>query len=643
VAGEGGLLSQPPKFKGMEHMDKNDTWPKLLAHNFRIYGDKHKAMRYKHYGIWRSYTWKDYYLETKYLALGLLSLGFKPKDRLLIVGDNAPEWYYAELAAQTNRGIAVGAYADLTIDELCYVASLVHPSLAVVEDQEQVDKLLESRENLPELKKIVYWNYKGLSSYSDPLLIGYREVIDLGKKTESQKPDLFEKNIEAGKADDVCAFVFTAGTTGSHPKAAMHTFASLRAGADSYLSLSPWYASDDFVPYLTPAWIHGQWTAIGCHLLSACTLDFAEKPETQQRDAKEIEPTIALFGARVWESQAAGMQARLHGARALKKLALKVFMPFSKKWTDCLINDTTKSFSTRVMYALSNFLIFRLIRKSIGLSRARLCYSTDGLLSPEAFEFFHGLSIPINFIYATTEAGMIAGSKNDFVRPDMVGKPFTGSEIKIVDGGEIAFRHDGIFLGYVNNPEETQKVLKDGWFYTKDMGSLDNNSYLRVVDRAGSIIRLSSGETLSPQSVECRLRFSPNIRDAWVFSGPDNSWISAAIIINYDNVSGWAGQRRLSFNSFAELSRLPEVCELIKQDIERINKTLPAGLRIKTFVNLNREFDPDQGEMTRTRNLKRSQIEENFKQVIDSIYTVKNQSQTGAQDPSLTVISVGGA
>jgi long-chain acyl-CoA synthetase len=628
----------------MEHMDKNDTWPKLLAHNYHIYGDRYKAMRYKHYGIWQSYSWNDYYLEVKYLALGLSSLGFNPHDKLLIVGDNAPEWYCAELAAQANHGVAVGAYADLSTDELCHVAIDSQSALAVVEDQEQVDKLLEARKNLPGLKKIVYWNYKGLTQYKDPILIGYREVLDLGKKADSQQPDLFEKNVEAGKADDICAFVYTAGTTGSQPKAAIHSFSTLRAGADYYLSLNTWRTNDDYVPYLTPAWIHGQWTAIGCHLISACTLDFAEKPETQQRDAKEIEPTIALFNARVWESLAAEMQARIQGVSSLKRLAFKVFMPYSRMWANYKLNSGTAGGADRTMYAFSDFLLLRRIRKSLGLSRARLCYSTDGLLSTEALSFFHGLSIPLNIIYATTEGGVAAGSRPNLVKSDVIGPPFNGTELKITQEGEIAYRQAGVFLGYFQNPDETAKALKDGWFFTHDKGAIDKNGNLTVYDCAESMVCLSSGDVLSPQQIECRLRFSPNIRDAWVFASPDNKWTSAAIVINFNNVGRWAGQKRLSFNSFAELSRLSDVQELIKQDIEQVNKTLPKSLRIMRFVNLDREFDPDQGEVTRTRKLRRKRLSECNKPILDAIFADNDQSPKEIQEnvTKLNVISVGG-
>ena len=316
------------------YREKGDTWPKILKYNYETYGDNRRAMRHKHYGIWQVYTWKDYYLNVKYLALGLLSLGFQPGDKLLIVGDNAPQWYYAELAAQANHGASVGVYSDLIPPEIKYIAENSEAIFTIVENQEQVDKFLQIKDELPLLKKVIYWNYKGLSHYDDPMLMGYREVYRLGEKYEVEHPGLFEQNVETGKADDVCAIVYTSGTTGSAPKGAVHTYRTMRTGADYHLHLDPWYENDNVVPYLPPAWMTEQWFGIGCHLLSGCTLNFAEAPETQQRDTRETGPSIVFYGARLWESQAAMVQARILAADVIKSLAFRLLMPIGYKMAD---------------------------------------------------------------------------------------------------------------------------------------------------------------------------------------------------------------------------------------------------------------------------------------------------------------------
>jgi len=257
--------------------EKGDTWPKILKCNYEKYGDNHKAMRYKFFGIWQPYTWKDYYLNVKYLALGLLSIGFEPGNKVLIIGDNAPQWYYAELAAQANHGVSVGAYADLTPKEIQYIAENCEARFAIVEDQEQIDKLVQIKDELPLLKKIIYWNYKGLAHYSDPLLTGFREILRLGEEYEGEHPGVFEQNVNTGQPDDVCAIVYTSGATGVAPKGAVHTYQSLRTGADYLLRLDPWFEKDNVVPYLPAVWITEQWYGIGCHLLSGSILNFPER------------------------------------------------------------------------------------------------------------------------------------------------------------------------------------------------------------------------------------------------------------------------------------------------------------------------------------------------------------------------------
>ena len=312
-----------------------------------------RALRHKHYGVWQPYTWKDYYLRVKSLALGLMSLGLKPGDKVLIVGDNAPEWYYADLAAQCGHGVPVGAYSDLTSKEIKTIAENSDARFAVVQDQEQVDKLLLVKEALPHLKKVIFWNYKGLAHYADPILIGFREVLERGEKYEKEHPGLFERNVESGKADDVCAIVYTSGTTGEEPKGAVHTFRTLRAGAEYHLRLDPWYENDNIVPYLPPVWINEQWLAIGCHLLSGSTLNFAEGPETQERDAREIGPTIVFRGARVWENQAAMVRARISSADLMNRVRLSSVHAFGQPDGRGGLQETEAESFPETIYALA--------------------------------------------------------------------------------------------------------------------------------------------------------------------------------------------------------------------------------------------------------------------------------------------------
>jgi long-chain acyl-CoA synthetase len=605
--------------------DKGDTWPKILKYNYQKYGDNRRALRHKRYGIWQPYTWKDYYLNVKHLALGLLSLGFEPGDKLLIIGDNAPEWYYAELAAQAGHGASVGVYADLIPAEIQQIAENSEARFAVVENQEQADKLLQIKDELPLLKSIIYWSYKGLAHYDDPILVGYKQVLQRGEKYEEEHPGLFEQNVETGKADNVCAIVYTSGTTGAAPKGAVHTYRTMRAGADYHLQLDPWYENDNVVPYLPPAWITEQWLGIGCHLLSANILNFAEAPETQQRDTRETGPSIVFYGARQWESQAAMVQARILDADAVKRFAVRLLMPIGYKVADLKLQNKRPNLFQKIAYSLADIALFRRIRGSLGLSNARICYSTGATLSPDAFRFYHALNLPLKSLYGTTEGGALTGARNDDIRSETVGPVHQGAEVRITDTGELTYRQPGIFVGYYKDPKKTAEVLKDGWFYSGDSALIREDGHVVFLDRGRELVRLASGDKLTPQLIEARLRFSPYIKDAWILAGPDKAYVSAIIIINYDTVSRWAGQRRVAYTTFAELSQQPEVHELVRQDIKRVNSALPPGSRVKKYVNLYRELDPDEGELTRTRKLRKTFLEERYRELIAAIYGDKTE------------------
>ena len=459
--------------------------------------------------VWQSFTWKEYYLEVKYLALGLLSLGFEAGDRLLIVGDNGPQWYCGELAAQADHGVSAGVYSDLTPREIGYMVRNSGAVVALVQDQEQVDKLLEIKDGVPALKKIVYWNSKGLSHYDDPLLMGYGQVLELGEAYEGEHRGLFEENVEKGRADDLCALVYTSGTTGSAPKGALHTYRTMRAGAEFYLRLDPWREGDNVVPFLPPAWMTEQWFGIGGHLLSASTLNFAEEPETLRRDNREIGPTIVFHRARLWESQAAAVQARILGAEGLRKLAFRLFMPLGFRMADLRLHRKQASVPFRMLYALAHMVLFRRIRKSLGLSRARICYSFGALLSPDAHRFYHALNLPLKSVYGTTEGGALTGAENGEISPETVGPPFEGCEVTIAGRGEIVYRQAGSFVGYHEDPDATAAMVEDGWFHSGDLGFVREDGHLVVLDRAESLVELAGGERLAPQSIECRLRFEP--------------------------------------------------------------------------------------------------------------------------------------
>jgi long-chain acyl-CoA synthetase len=627
-----------------QYKEKGDTWPKVLQFNYEKYGDDRRAMRHKHYGVWHPHSWKDYYLNVKQLALGLLALGSEPGDKVLIIGDNAPQWYYAELAAQANHGVSVGLFSDLLPSEIKYIAENSDARFAVVESQEQVDKFLQIKDALPLLKKVIYWSYKGLARYDDDILIGYREVLKLGENFEAEHPGRFEQNVAAGRADDVCAIIYTSGTTGSAPNGAVHTYRTLRAGADYLLKLDPWSEEDNIVPYLPPVWINEQWTGIGCHLLSAGILNFAEAPETQQRDSQETGPSIVSYGARPWESQAAMVQERILGADAVKRFAFRVLMPIGEKMAELKYRKQKPGVFLKVLYFFADKILFRSIKNSLGLTNARICYSTGAILSPDAFKFYHALNLPLKSLYGSTEGGVLTGADNDDIHFETVGPAYEGTQVKFADDGELIYRQPGVFVGYHKDPQKTDAVLKDGWFHSGDSGFIREDGHIVFVDRIKDLMELSGGHKVAPQFLESRLRFSPYIKDAWVLAGPEGAYVSAIIIINYDNVSRWAGQKRVAYTSFGELSQAPEVYELVRRDIDRVNRTLPPGSQVKKYVNLHKEFDPDEAELTRTRKLRKIFLAERYRELTDAVYADKSEvpieARAGDRDEHTGTINI---
>jgi long-chain acyl-CoA synthetase len=636
------------------YQEKGDTWPKMLKYNYEKYGDKHIAMRYKHHGIWQTYNWKDYYLSVKYLALGLLSLGFQPGDKLLVIGDNDPQWYNAELAAQANHGVAVGLYSDLTPQEVKYIAANSEARFAVVADQEQVDKFLQVKDGLPRLEKIIYWRYKGLSGYNDQALTDYRQVRQLGEKYEAEHPGAFEQNIATGSAGDICAIIYTSGTTGDVPKGAVHTYGTLKPGAEYFLHLDSWYEDDNIASYMPPAWITEQWFGIGCHLLSGGILNFAERPETQQHDIREIGPEVLYYNSRIWERQAVTAQARIRGADPLKRLVYRLLMPIGYKMADARLNKQRPGLLVKILYPLADFMVLRPLRDSLGLPNARVCYTTGAILSPEAIRFYHALNVPLKNQYGLTEGGVVSCCRTGDISLDTVGTIPRGVQVRITNRGELIIRQPGVFLGYYNDSAQTTEVLKNGWFYSGDSARINEAGHVVFIDRLRDLVEMNCGETLAPQLIESRLKFSPYIRDAWVLAGPDKAYTSAIITIDFENVSRWADRMRVVYTTFNDLSQKPEVYEIIRQDIKRINKTLPQGCRVMKYTNLHKEFDPDESELTRNRKLRKKFVEERYRELINAIYSDKTEvpieaqikyrdGKTGIIKTVISIKSVGGA
>jgi long-chain acyl-CoA synthetase len=614
----------------MDVLEKADTWPKLLRQNAERYGTRGRAMRYKHYGIWQTYSWRDYLTNVKYLSLGLLSLGFQPGNRLLVVGDNSPEWYFAQLAAQCNRGVSVGLYSDLSAAEIEYIARDSQADFAVVEDEEQTDKLSTIRERLPGLKTVVYWRYKGLGKQNEASLTGLREVLRLGREYEEAHPAAFEENVATGKADDICSVVYSSGATGD-PKGALHTYGSLMADSRRFSELNQLTAKDELVSYLPPAWITEQWLLSGCHLLSGGTVDFAESAQTHREDMREIGPTLVVYNSRLWESIAGEVRARMRGASLVKRTASRLLFPVGNKVADARLAGRKPAPYWLALNWLADLVVFRPIRDLLGLPHARICYSSGSSLAPETIRFFNALKVPLRTVYGSTEAGAIAGAAREFQRAGTAGKLNPGVELCVSDDGEILVRHSGTFVGYCGLAPADQSGANEGWVATGDRGYLTPDGDLVFVDRMASMTALPSGDIISPQEIESRLRYSPYIRDAWLLAGSDRPHVSVVIIVDAANTGRWADKAKVAYTTFADLSQKPEVYDLIAREIAAVNEGLPEAQRIHSFVNLHKEFDPDEVELTRNRKLRRQVLAERYDTLVDALKGDGSEVEVEAQ------------
>lgn len=596
------------------------TWPQVLRYNYRKFGKKHLAMRYKHHGIWYPITWEDYYLQVKYLALGLVSLGFQHDDKLLIIGDYAPQWNYAALAAQANHGLSIGLHPDLTTAEIAASARKTKARFAIAEDQEQVDKFLQIKDKLPSLEKVIFWKHKGLTGYHQPMLASIGQVMEDGQGYEKRHPDTFEEHISSGKAEEICAIIYTSGTTGD-PKGVIHTYFSTFHGAEYLLDLGPLRETDNIACYLPPVWMLEYLLSIGCHLLSGSILNFAEEVETQPQDLREIGPDLVYYNARQWESQAGTVQARVQGADVLKRSVYRWFISVGNRVADCRFQGRSPGLFLKMANVLGNVCLFRPIRDSLGLPRARICYTSGAVLSPDAFRFYHSLGVPLKTIYGTTEGGLLSGAPANDIHPDTAGKVLAGIEMGIRADNEIVYRQPAMFSGYYEEPELTRKNLREGWFSSGDAGTITDDGQLIYYDRKDDLVRLACGEMLAPQMVESRLKYSPFIKDAWVVAEPEGSVVAAVIIINYANVGKWAGKNQIAYTTLRDLSQKPAVYDLIERDVTRINADISVGCQISRFVNLHKEFDPDEGELTRDGKLRRNYLKERYAELVGAIFS----------------------
>jgi long-chain acyl-CoA synthetase len=595
-----------------------DTLPKLLLRNQQIWGDK-VAWRKKRFGIWQEYTWNEIFEKVKVISLGLMSIGFEVGDRVCILGDNNPEWFMAEMAVVGARGIVIGLYPDSQPSEVKYYVEHSESKFVVAQDQEQVDKLLKVKGDLPSLKKVVYWDERGMRHYNDPILMTWGELTRLGKDCERSHPKLFEDNIALGKGSDPHMIVYTSGTTGV-PKGALTNHERGLAMALRMQALNPIYGTDDYVTTSLPGWGVEQGQGLIPSLLWGVKLNFPEEPETIAEDLREVSPQQLLYPPRVWEQLASSMIFNIEESNVAKRGIYKLCLPVGYKAADLSISRGRTGLFWRALRALAELLVFRPLRDRHGYARVRLPWTAGAMLSPDTVRFFRAIGLNIRQIYGTTETGSLTVHTDDDFKFESVGKPILDRLVRIGNDGEILSDMEGISLGYYRNQEATEKLFRGGWCHTGDAGYLDEEGHLQYIDRVEDMKQLADGTRFSPQYIESRLKFSPYIRDVLCVAGGKRESIGAVVNIDFDHVGHWAEKKKIAYTTYADLSQKAEVLQVIRGEIERINTTLPPDTRIKRFVNLHKEFDPDEEELTRSRKLRRKFMEDRYQDLLEMIY-----------------------
>jgi len=601
-----------------------DTFPKLLRHNARKWGEDRVAMREKEFGIWQPYTWKDYYEHVKYFSLGLVAMGLKKGDTISIIGDNRPEWLWAELAAQSAGAIGIGIYQDSILKEVSYIINHAASRFVVAEDQEQVDKVLDMGDEIPTVEHIIYTDPRGMRKYDDPRLVYFPEVEERGREFEKKNPGIFDQMVDATDPEACAQICTTSGTTGN-PKLAMLSHRNMLSMAANLGKVDPKYESDEFVSFLPLPWIGEQMMCVASALLFGFTVNFPEEPETATENIREIGPHVIFSPPRVWENLAATVQVKIMDASPMKRFLFHKCLPVGYMWADLKFQKKQPTFWQKVQYGLAYLIMFRALKDRLGFTNIRSASTGGAALGPDTFRFFHALGVNLKQIYGQTEISGISCIHHDGdIKFDTVGKPIPETEIRIHNPdpkgvGEVISRSPALFMGYYKNEEATRETIVDGWLYSGDAGYFDEDGHLVIIDRMKDIMTLKGGERFSPQFIENKLKFSPYIKEA-VCIGHERDYIIAMICIDYGIVGKWAEDRRINYTTYTDLASKPEVYGLIEGEVRRVNESLTEHQRIRKFVLLYKELDADDDELTRTRKVRRRFIDQKYADIIEAIY-----------------------
>ncbi len=609
------------------------TFPRLLLEH-AAKRPHSPALREKEYGIWQATTWAALAELVRHLACGLAQAGLKRGDHIVVIGENRPRLYATMLAAQALGAIPVPLYQDAAAQEYVFPINNAEICFAVVEDQEQVDKLIDLREQCPQLASIWYDDPRGLRNYSVPGLASVDALISAGQARHAAQPAFFDQQVQQGQPDDVAAMFFTTGTTGN-PKGVVHSHFTLIDRASAGAQFDKLTAAEEVLAYLPPAWIGQNIFSYAQWLVCGYVVNCPESAATVTIDLKEVGPTYYFAPPRVFEGLLTSVMIRMEDAGAIKRKLFHHYMALARRVGPALMDGTLVdgkpvSAADKLNYQLGNLLIYGPLRNTLGLSRVRVAYTAGEAIGPDLFTFYRSIGVNLKQLYGSTETAVFVCLQPDNeARADTVGVPIAGVEIKLTEAGEILVKSPGLLKGYYKNPAATAEVLTpDGWYHTGDAGFIDAGGHLKIIDRAKDVGRIKGGANdgamFAPKYVENKLKFFPYVKEAVAF-GDQREKCCVFINIDMDAVGNWAERRNLPYAGYADLAQKPEVYALLRDCVEKVNADLAqdqmlAGSQISRFLVLHKELDADDGELTRTRKVRRGFIAERYAVLVDALY-----------------------
>ena len=615
------------------------TFPQMLLKHAAERPDA-AALREKEYGIWQTHSWADVARLAEQVAAGLHVAGLRRGEHMVVVGANRPRLYATMLAVQSLGAIPIPLYQDAVANECVYPMNNAEVRFAVVEDQEQVDKFLEIRDRCPALSNIYFDDPRGLRKYSEEGLASFDTLLDTGKAFTAKNPDWFRTEALKSQPDDVAAMFFTSGTTGN-PKGVVHTHNSLLDRAMAGAEFDKLTNSEEVLAYLPPAWIGQNIFSYAQWLVCGYVVNCPESASTVTIDLKEVGPTYYFAPPRIFEGLLTSVTIRMEDASPIKRKIFEACMGVARRVGPDLMDGKSIGMLDRLKYAAGNFLVYGPLRNNLGFSRVRVAYTAGEAIGPDLFSFYRSIGINLKQLYGSTETAVfVCLHPDNEARADTVGVPIRGVEVKVADNGEILVKSPGLFKEYYKNPEATAEVLTpDGWYHTSDAGFIDSHGHLKIIDRVKDVGRIkggtNDGEMFAPKYVENKLKFFSHIKEVVAY-GDGRDQVCVFINVDFDAVGNWAERRNLPYAGYTDLAQKPEVYQLIKECIEKVNAdlatdTMLAGSQVSRFLVLHKELDADDGELTRTNKVRRGFIADKYKPLIDALYDGKTQQHIETQ------------